>query len=364
MVRLLLTSTTHRRILTVSVLLISLAGSGFAADGKPAQAARPGPPELLLEGGRKLSFERSFSSESEVKNKPGFWTRVANFVAGPADVQTMVAPYAITIDSQGRAIVTDPGAMGVHIFDLARRKYRFVEHADKGKDSMRYPQCVAVDSRDNLYVTDSQAGKIFVFSSDGRFKRVIGSLNGGEGFFKRPTGIAIDRATQRIYVTDTLRNAVFLLDNDGTVLQRFGKTGSADGEFNYPTALLSSASGVAVVDAMNFRIQFLDLSGQFRHAIGTIGDTNNATFRPKAVSIDSEGHYYVVEALWGMVQVFDEAGELLYYFGRKGTGFGDFQLPTGIAIDAKDEVFVVDSFNRRVQVFRYQGMRQGAGGQP
>jgi len=29
---------------------------------------------MMLEGGRKLSFERSFSSQREVKPKRGFWT--------------------------------------------------------------------------------------------------------------------------------------------------------------------------------------------------------------------------------------------------------------------------------------------------
>jgi hypothetical protein len=42
----------------------------------------PAPPDLLLEGGRKLSFERVFSSEREVLGKPKFWTRVFNAVAG------------------------------------------------------------------------------------------------------------------------------------------------------------------------------------------------------------------------------------------------------------------------------------------
>ena len=42
----------------------------------------PRPPDLLLEGGRKLSYERSFRSEREVKLKRGFWNRVLDVVAG------------------------------------------------------------------------------------------------------------------------------------------------------------------------------------------------------------------------------------------------------------------------------------------
>ena len=92
----------------------------------------------------------------------------------------------------GRAIVSDPGANGIHIFDFENHKYKFIERRDKDKDLMRTPQCVAVDAQDNIYVTDSESGKIFVFEPSGKFRRTIGSLKGGEGYFKRPTGIAVD----------------------------------------------------------------------------------------------------------------------------------------------------------------------------
>ena len=172
---------------------------------------------MLLEGGRKLSYERSFSSQREVKPKRGFWNRVVDFVAGEPDFRSLVRPYSIAVDSRGRIIVTDPGAFGVHIFDFQQQKYKFLSRVDKGKDPMLTPQCVAVDAQDNIYVTDSESGKVFVFNSDGKFQHAIGSLKGGEGFFKRPTGIAVDSAAQRIYVTDTLRDQIFVMDMQGNV---------------------------------------------------------------------------------------------------------------------------------------------------
>ena len=108
---------------------------------------------------------------------------------------------------------------------------------------------------------------------------------------------------------------------------------------------------------MNFRVQVFDRAGKFQYAIGKIGDSTGAMFRPKAVSVDSEGDLYVVDALWGVVQVFNRQGQLLYYFGAKGTHAGEFQLPSGLFIDHDDKVFVVDSFNRRIQVFQYVGLK-------
>jgi DNA-binding beta-propeller fold protein YncE len=347
------------------VLLLSTAISTPTwAGGKDEPPARaPLPPDLLLEGGRKLTWETAFSSEKEVLGKPKFWTRVLNVVAGAPDYRTVVRPYSVAVDSGGRVIVTDPGAAGVHIFDFERRKYKFLERWDKGKDSMRVPQCVALDAQDNIYVTDSEAGKIFVWDAGGKFRRTIGSLKGGEGYFKRPTGIAVDSAGQRIYVSDTLRDKIFVLDMQGQVLQTIGKHGTGKGEFYYPTELHLDNDKLLVVDAMNFRVQWFARNGDPEGTMGQVGDQPGQMFRPKGVAVDSEDHLYIVDGLSGLVQVFDREGRLLYYFGKRGAELGAFQLPSGVFIDHKDRVFVVDSFNRRIQVFDYHGLaKQGQAG--
>jgi len=331
-----------------------LPGNYAAAAKAPKETARElQPPDLLMDGGRKLSFAGSVSLESDVKSKRGFWTRLVDVIAGPPDPHFLVSPYGVATDSRGRILVTDLAAIGIHIFDLQKQKYKFITRRAERKDPMLAPQCVAVDGHDNIYVTDSKAGKIFVFEPSGKFQRVIGSLKGGEGYFKRPTGIAVDSATQQIYVSDTLRNQIFVMDMQGSVLRRIGKTGTGEGEFNYPTELRLTGQELAVVDAMNFRVQVLDPTGTFHYAVGKIGDGTGWVFRPKGIGFDSEGHLYVVDGLWGIVQVFDQQGRLLYYFGGKGTAPGQFQLPAGMQIDSHDRIYVVDSFNRRVQVFQY-----------
>lgn len=351
-----------RRTFVACVLaLLLLAAAGFA---KTKKAQAQDVPELQLEGGRHLSFERSFGSQREVKIKRGFWTRLIDVVAGAPEYHDLVRPYSIVTDSHDRVIVTDPGALGVHIFDFVQQKYKFLSRTE-GKESLRAPQCVAVDKQDNIYVTDSENGKIFVFDSDGKYRRVIGSLKGGEGYFKRPTGIAVDSDAQRIFVTDTLRNKIFVLDMQGRVLQTIGKNGKGEGEFNFPTELRLDGPNLIVVDAMNFRIQVLDRAGVFQYMVGQEGDRNGEFFRPKGVALDSEGHIYAVDGLFSTVQAYDRQGRLLYYFGRKGTKLGDFQLPAGLYIDHNDRIFVVDSYNRRVQVFHYYaaGKPSNGGGQ-
>jgi DNA-binding beta-propeller fold protein YncE len=350
------------KALTVASIALLLPPPSASAKPKHEKAV-PEQWEMSLDGGRKLTFERSIRSESDVKPDRAFWTKVVDFVAGEPDSRFMVRPYSVATDSRGRIIVTDPGAAGVHIFDFAQHKYKFIQR--EGKVAMLAPQCVAVDAQDNIYVTDSDAGVIFVFEASGKFMHAIGSLKGGEGFFKRPTGIAVDSVAQRIYVTDTLRYEVFVLDMQGNVIKTIGKEGKADGEFNLPTELRLVGPNLMVVDAMNFRVQVFDRSGTFQYAVGKVGDSPGAMFRPKGFGVDSEGDLYLVDSLLGMVQVFNREGQLLYYFGSLGSHSGEFQLPTGLDINRRDQVFVVDSFNRRIQVFQYSGLHVSAarGGQ-
>lgn len=351
---------TRRQTLSAAILMVGVAlmlSPALAAPKPKSDAPSPEAWEMSLDGGRKLTWQRSFSSEAEVKPNRGFWNKLVDVIAGAPEYHFLVRPYSIAADSRGRIIVTDPGAEGIHIFDFEQRKYKFISRADKGKNPMRTPQCVAVDAQDNIYVTDSDEGIIFVFEPSGKFVRAIGSLKGGEGYFKRPTGIAVDSAAGRIYLTDTLRNQVYVLDMQGTVLQTIGKEGEAEGEFNYPTELRLDGANLFVVDAMNFRVQAFNRSGKFEYAFGKLGDSPGAMFRPKAVGADSEGDLYVVDSLWGMVQVFNRQGQLLYYFGALGIHAGEFRLPTGLYIDHNDRVFIADSLNRRIQVFQYTGLK-------
>jgi len=228
----------------------------LARDKGPKQVAVP--PDLLLEGGRKLTFERVLTSEKDIRGQKGFVKKMVDFVAGEPDFKPMLRPYSVAVDSHGRVIVTDPGLGGVHVFDVEQHKYKFLQREDKGKNSLLQPQCVAVDANDNIYVTDSSAGKVFLWDAKGKYKGMFGNLKGGEGFFKRPTGIAIDRDTHEIYVTDTLRDRIYVLDEKGQTIRTIGQRGEQNGEFNFPTEVLSKNGVLAVVDAMNFRVQTFD----------------------------------------------------------------------------------------------------------
>src|SRR6202035_1168155 len=80
MVQFLLSGRRTRLLRTCLIVAAFLALSVSAGAGKQRKATtlQPAPPELLLDGGRKLTFERSFSLEREVKPNRSFWTRVVD----------------------------------------------------------------------------------------------------------------------------------------------------------------------------------------------------------------------------------------------------------------------------------------------
>ena len=56
--------------------------------------AEPAPPDLLLEGGRKLHYERSFSSEKEVEGKRGFFKKLVDIRSASRNTRIWCAPTA------------------------------------------------------------------------------------------------------------------------------------------------------------------------------------------------------------------------------------------------------------------------------
>src|SRR5512133_164185 len=79
------------------VFVLALLVPSLEAYKRKETPAQPAPPDLLLEGGRKLTYERSFSSEREVRKKPGFFGKILNVIAGEPDMHAMIRPGSIAV---------------------------------------------------------------------------------------------------------------------------------------------------------------------------------------------------------------------------------------------------------------------------
>jgi DNA-binding beta-propeller fold protein YncE len=302
----------------------------------------PNPPEV-----KRIAFVKTVSKPEDLNIRPGFLKRVVNYIVGRG-AASMVSPYGIATDAQGRLYVVDTFLKRIHVFDAAGNQYFFFP-ADR--TMLASPVGIAIDKDGVIYITDSKKGAVFIFKDNG--KTFLSTIGGG--IFKRPTGIAVNPKTSELLVIDTLQSRVFRFDlSNRSPKGSFGTDGATNGLFHYPTNIFVTLTGdIIVSDALNFRVQVFSPEGRFRFTFGRMGDVPGTFSRPKGVAADSDGNIYVVDALFDNIQVFDKKGRLLMAFGKHGTGYGEFWLPTGIYIDNNDLIYVSDSSNRRVQIFKY-----------
>jgi sugar lactone lactonase YvrE len=301
----------------------------------------PSPPEPA-----KIAYLSTIAKPADIGANKGFFKRIAEFVLG-ATSDDIIKPYGVTVDGLGRLIVTDTAFKRVHVYDIKKKEYFFMDKP--GKDEFTTPIASATDPENRVFVTDSVGGKVFVFNSKGKFVK-------GFPAGSRPTGIAINKAAGLVYVSDTVSHVVNMFTLDGKPAGSFGKLGTLEGEFNYPVDITVDKDGmVYVVDSMNFRVQIFDKTGRFNSSFGNHGDGTGDIGRPKGVAVDRDGHIYVTDAIFDTVQIFDRHGNFLLNFGALGKTAGRFWLPSGLFVDDGNKIYVGDSYNSRVQVFEYLG---------
>lgn len=331
------------RIVCIAPLLAACLSAPAAAD----QERRVWPPAPAQP---RIEFVKAFSSAADLGIAKGFFERLKDLLFGAAESR-IVRPMAV-VASGGIVYVADPGAKGVHCFDVRGGDYALIAAADG--TPLPSPVGLARGDGGEIYVADSMLAQVFVIRPGARTALPLRL----DAKLTQPTGIAFDAADRKLYVVDTAAHRVQVFAPDGSLAGSIGRRGTGDGEFNFPTYIWHTAEGrLYVADSLNFRVQAFDAHGQFVAKFGRQGDGAGDAGRQKGVATDRYGHVYVVDALFHALQIFDASGHLLLGIGERGRGHGEFWLPTGIFIDQDDgaTIYIADSYNQRIQVFRYIG---------
>lgn len=302
----------------------------------------PSPPEIP-----RIRFVTSISRPQDMNIREGTIKKLMRFFKGTKE-NSIVNPYGLTTDRQGRLFVVDTVNRQVHVFDEGKGAYFTFP---QGEPSLKSPIGIAVDENGNIFVTDSTEAVVRVFNDHG--KKYIREI--GRGILSRPTGITVNHITHELLVVDTLKSEVIRFDlSDYRVKGAIRRGDLHTGMFHYPTNISVSGNGlIFVTDSLNFRIQVFSPEGAFLNSFGQPGNRPGYFARPKGVAIDTDGNIYVVDSLFDNVQVFNSEGSLLMDFGSPGHDYGKFWLPTGIFIDKKNRIYVSDAYNNRVQIFQY-----------
>ncbi|WJW76620.1 6-bladed beta-propeller [Thiohalobacter sp. IOR34] len=297
-----------------------------------------------------ISYLGSFRTPADLGIKKSFWQHLGDWLGGVSE-NRLIRPMAVASADHGNLLlVTDPGARGIHRFDLATGQYTFLQR--KKRQPLPSPVGIAIAEDGTVYVTDSALGAVFSLAKG---EKVLKRMQ-LESELEQPTGVAIDPLSDNLYIVDAASHCVRIFSTNGRYLGSFGRRGTGASEFNYPTHISIDAHGlVRVTDSLNYRIQTFDLQGSYLGSFGRAGDVAGAFSRPKGLATDSAGHIYVVDAMFHAFQIFDEQGALLLFIGDQGQAPGQFWLPTGIFISSDDTIYITDSHNQRVQMFRYSG---------
>ena len=300
----------------------------------------PAPPDAP-----RIRYVGQLRGEASLGAKPTGWEAVRVVLAGPRPEVEFSHPAAVAVAGE-RVFVADTGLGAVHLLDLNTRQYQLLRGATT--DPLRVPIDVVI-AAGQLVVVDRGRAALDFFDLDGNWRATRRWPE-----ITAPVAIACDREQGTLWVADVAAHACFAVANVQNISRRLGGFGAEPGQFNFPTALAwHPRVGLVVADAMNFRIQVFDATGQPTAIFGHKGDAAGCFARPRGVAVDSEGHIYVVDNQFENIQVFDAAGRLLLAFGEEGDKPGQFSLPAGLTIDSQNRIWVADSYNRRVQVFQY-----------
>ncbi|MCL4557499.1 MAG: 6-bladed beta-propeller [Deltaproteobacteria bacterium] len=297
------------------------------------------------ENNPRIYYVRSVYSANDLGIKPGWFSRIFNFIAGEnSRYSTRFPPFAIAA-YKGVIGVTDIQASNVILFDKGNNSFAVISKC--GASYFTAPTGIAITGK-RIYVADSSQKTIFIISSRGR---CIGNINNGS--FIRPTSVAVAQNGD-VYIVDTGMNRVFVYDDKGKPKFSFGSHGDRAGEFNFPTAIAIKNNTVFIIDSLNFRIQTFSLSGKFISSFGRQGDGSGDFARPKSIAVDSDGIIYITDALFDVVQMFNGKGDYLMTFGRHGTDDGELSMPAGIAVE-HSYIYVADGLNNRIDIFKRIG---------
>jgi sugar lactone lactonase YvrE len=143
---------------------------------------------------------------------------------------------AITPD---RLYVADLKDHCVKVYGKADHKLLFTIPRDpKATEGKLFsPTNLSIDKQGRLLVSDTGAFVVQVYDLEGKYIRRIGQQGVAPGLFARPKGVATDREG-RIYVVDASTQVVQLFDTEGKLLMFFGSPGnSTQGELYLPAGI-------------------------------------------------------------------------------------------------------------------------------
>jgi DNA-binding beta-propeller fold protein YncE len=312
---------------------------------------------LLTAGALLLALAQASSAQADLRyehvltigsdgglNPPPRLSGPASRVAfgKPERLTPLVTPDSVTVDPDERLWIADPGARGVHVFDLLNGQYKFL----RGGDDKRRFQCPAgidADSVGRVYVSDPCSRSVFVFDRDLSFMRLL--VDGRKNpVIERPGALLVSHDLKSIFIADPPRHKIVVFNQEGETVREFGGAGELDS----PAALAFWEDAIYVFDPRRSQVQVYSPKGTLQKSLKW-----DAVRWPSAFAIDAEsGYFYVASKADQFVRVFDANGTPVSMFGQGGPAPDQWRSIGSLHVDAGRRVYVVDSDGGKVLLFR------------
>jgi sugar lactone lactonase YvrE len=311
--------------------LLALLASGCATS-KPAAPKTytlfPPPPDQA-----RVQFLAGFSSDLDLGRKGTF----SEYLTGrKLDANRLAKPYGLAL-KDGKLYVCDTAVGAVQIFDLAKKRSRYLR--PRGEGLLVLPANISVDDDGVFYVADTGRNKVLIFDQKDTCLGAIGK----EGEMK-PADVAVSR--DRIYIADVKGHCVRVYSKqERELLFTIPRDPKAEqGRLYTPTNLALDPQGrLLVSDTGGFAVQVYDLDGKFLRTLGGQGVAPGLFARARGVAVAREGLAYVADASTQVVQIFNPEGKLLLVFGAPGaTAEGELYLPAAVKVNYDSLKFFED----------------------
>lgn len=262
-------------------------------------------------------------------------------------------PSDIAVARDGNIYVVDGVNSRVKTFSPSGNFLFTIGRPGTGPGELAFPLGIGLDSSGRVYVADSRNHRIQIFSATGDFisEIPIPDVNGKKA---DPTDVVVESSGKWCFVADNDNHRILKIDiATKTLVDSYGKPGAEKREFRYPFLMhLYRDRDIYIVDVINTRVQVLNTEGKFVSFVGGWGVSAGQFFRPKGVTVDTNGRSYVSDSYTGVIQLFNVTGTFHSVLGDPATGnVRRFETPMGLFIDNAMRLYVVEMLPGRISVF-------------
>ncbi|XP_066269033.1 tripartite motif-containing protein 3-like [Branchiostoma lanceolatum] len=162
-------------------------------------------------------YDRELSSSSSSRDFAVLYTRQGRYLIHFDIQKTRWAARGVAMDtSENNVVVTKVNDGGDSVVQVFKPNGTLLKTIG-GQQGMEYPHYVTVDREGRVLVSDSAGPYVYVYDKEGEFLFKFGGWGEGEGQLNRPHGICTD-TSGRIFVADSGNDRVDMFDSTGGFL--------------------------------------------------------------------------------------------------------------------------------------------------